>query len=755
MKVLRVLPIGAILCAACASPLQRATTARPGSAQAAASKPSSANVPPPRVGVAFGGGSARGIAHVGVIRWLEEHRVPIDVAAGTSMGGLVGGAFATGMDSGELQAFITSVDWDQLFGDSSFAFKNIRRKADARTYPSRLEFGLKGGGIVAPSALNNGQSVELMLARICAPYFDIKDFDELPTPFRTVAVDLLTAEVVVLRSGSLAEAMRATMSLPLAFPPADADGRMLVDGGAMNNVPADVVRAMGAERVVAINVGDLTTREGVNATMLGLASETMDAMMRASTRRALTAADVVVNVPLKEYGSLDWRRADSLIDEGYRAAEAMRDQLLPLAVSEADFEAWRAARRTRRRTELPAPGFVQLEGFGDSDAKRLNGLLARHVGAPVDVIGIEHDIAAMAGLDRYQSVTWQLTNDPSRGVGLRVRGRVKPYGPPFMMLGLTLDNTTSNDFRISASARYLAFDPVGSGSELRIDGTIGSDPSVAVELYRPIASTPLFVAPYASVGTATFDLIEQDAVVARYQQTIPRLGLNVGVNMSPQSDLRLGAYVGHSSASIETGDPGFPELSGKQTGADLAWRIDMQDSPVVPTGGVYAQMRLTHVFDGPELAAVVPFTYDSSLTQLSASANQTWSLGSRNRLFVYGALGTSFEAAPLPPDQFALGAPFRLGAYDTGEHRGAHALAATGGYLRQIGRLPDFLGGPVFAGAWLENGDAFDDWRDATWRSNGGAGVVLDTIVGPMILAGSWSFDGRWRTYLNVGRTFR
>ena len=612
--------LSAILCSSCAARLQRATTTAPSPRGGPAPPAAVSTAQPPRVGVAFGGGSARGIAHVGVIRWLEEHRIPVDVAAGTSMGGLVGGAFATGMDAAELQAFINSIDWDELFGASSFEYKNVRRKADARAYPSRLEFGLKDGRIVPPTALNNGQSVELMLARITAPYFDIEDFDELPTPFRTVAVDLLSAAPVVMRSGSLADALRATMSLPLAFPPVDVDGRMLVDGGAMNNVPADVVRAMGAGRVVAVNVGDLSDREGVDASMFGLASETMDAMMRASTRRALMSADVVVNVPLKEYGSLDWRRAPDLIDEGYRAAEAMRDRLLPLAVTESEFEAWRAARQARRRTAMPLPTFVQLDGFGPSDAKRLEMLLARHVGAPVDVAGVEQDIAAMAGLDRYQSVTWQLMRDTARGVGLRVRGRVKPYGPPFLMLGLTLENTTSNDFRLSASARYLAFDPVGSGSELRIDGTIGSDASLAAELYRPIASTPLFIAPYAGVATTTFDLIEEDAVIARYRQTIPRLGVNVGVNLGARSDLRLGAYFGRSSATIETGDPGFPELSGKQTGAELAWRMDTQDSPVVPSGGVYSQIRLTHIAESPELAADVPFPYDTSLTQLSGSA---------------------------------------------------------------------------------------------------------------------------------------
>ncbi len=217
------------------------------------------------MGVAFGGGSARGIAHVGVIRWLEEHRIPIDVAAGTSMGGLVGGAYATGMDADELQTFITTLNWDQLFGASTFAYKNIRRKADARAYPSRLEFGLKGG-IVPPSALNRGQDVELLLGRIAAPYFDIQDFDDLPTPFRTVAVDLLSSQPVVMRSGSLAEAMRATMSLPLIFPPTEVNGQVLIDGGTMDNVPADIVKAMGADRVIAINVGDLSDPEGVSYT---------------------------------------------------------------------------------------------------------------------------------------------------------------------------------------------------------------------------------------------------------------------------------------------------------------------------------------------------------------------------------------------------------------------------------------------------------------------------------------------------------
>src|SRR4029079_1521900 len=178
------------------------------------------------VGVAFGGGSARGIAHVGVIRWFEEHRIPIDLAAGTSMGGLIGGSFASGMDAAELDTMLGDINWDEMFGSSDFKFKNIRRKNDNRAYPSRRECGIKKA-IVPPTLLNDGEQVELLLGRIAGPYYDVDNFDDLPTPFRAVAVDLVTATQVVINRGSLPQAMRATMSLPLIFPPVEMDGRVL------------------------------------------------------------------------------------------------------------------------------------------------------------------------------------------------------------------------------------------------------------------------------------------------------------------------------------------------------------------------------------------------------------------------------------------------------------------------------------------------------------------------------------------------
>jgi len=290
----------------------------------AAAGAASAQTPRPTVGVAFGGGSARGIAHIGVIQWFEEHHVPIDLAAGTSMGGLVGGAFATGMSAAELRALITGTDWDLMFGSSSFEFKNIRRKEDARSYPSRLEFGLKRG-IVPPTSLNNGQQVDFLLARIAAPYYGLARFDDLPTPFRVVAVDLRAGERVVIHDGLLATALRATMSLPGVFPPVERDGRVLVDGGALDNIPADVVRDMGARTVIAINVGQAPD-DVVDYSMFGLMGRTVDAMMQSSTRAALKFADLTIAVDVEGFSSLDWRRADDLIARGYAAAEGRRDR---------------------------------------------------------------------------------------------------------------------------------------------------------------------------------------------------------------------------------------------------------------------------------------------------------------------------------------------------------------------------------------------------------------------------------------------
>ena len=709
----------------------------------------------PRIGVALGGGSARGLAHVGVLRWLEEHRIPIDLIAGTSMGGLVGGSYATGMSPDELETMLREIDWDRMFGASQFEFLNVRRKRDLRSYPSRLEFGVSDG-IVAPPSLNNGQRVDLLLSRIAASYYGVASFDELPTPFRCVATDLRRAQPVILRDGSLARSLRATMSLPMVFPPVTIGDRVLVDGGTMNNIPADVVRGMGASRVIAVNVGELTTKQKLDYSLVGLVLETLDAMMRANAMRAAAAADVLINVPLSSYGSMDFRRAADLIKEGYAAAEAMRDRLLPFAVDEAAWTEWREGRQRARRLTLPAPAFVDVSSAGPSDFMQMRLRLERHIGVPLDLDALEASIHEMGALDRYETFSWELVQRDGK-YGLLITARPKSYGPPFVYLGISLENTTANEFRFGLGGRFLNFDVLGSGTELRVDANVGSDPSLAAAWYRPLPLRSWFVEPSAGVGAQSFSVIEGGHTSATYRRTRVGVGIDLGVNLGARDEVRAGARYGWTAAGVRIGDPGLPEIDGEDATVHLTWTHDAQDQPTIPSRGLRTQSTLRHFVTAPLVAQAGAVRTSEGVTQAEAAGSWLMPLNAtaRRRFFLSGGAGTSFHHDPLPTEQFALGGPLRMSAFDIGQARGDHFALATAGYLHQVMRLPDFLGGPVFLGGWVDVGSAFNAPSEADLDTHVSLGVMGDTLIGPIFAGGSIGLDADSRFYIGIGRIFR
>ena len=706
----------------------------------------------PVVGVAFGGGSARGLAHVGVLQWFEEHHIPIDIAAGTSMGGLIGGAFAIGMSATELRALVDGIDWDTMFGSSTFRYQSIRRKEDARSYPSRLEFGVKHG-IVPPTSLNDGRQVDLLLARLAGPYYQLKRFDELPTPFRVVAVDLTTGDKAVLEDGSLATALRATMSLPAIFPPVDRDGRVLVDGGFLDNVPADVVKHAGAAVVIAVDVGGMAGT-AVDYSMFQLLGDAVDATMRAATREALADADLTISVDVTGFDSLDWRRADELIARGYEAAERRREDLLRYQLSDPEWQGWLAAREARRKVVIPQPSFLTTAGIRPADVVVVRRKLAHHLDVPLDVPALEHDLTALSGLDRYQSLTWRMVGEGDRA-GLLVIGHEKRYAPPFLMLGFAIENATSQDFSVDVGARYLTFDTVGAGSELRLDGQLGTDPSATAALYKPLGGSAFFVRSAAGARAQTFDLVSGDSVIATYRERHLWADGGLGVNLSTDSELSGGVVVTRLNDAVRTGNPGLPDVSGREIGAHLLWVVDRQDSPVVPAHGTRAVAALSQTLSAPEVPGITRTNQNLTQAELHVSSFFSPGRAARNRLFVVLSGGTSFDDRPLPTRQFTLGYPFVLDAFRVGERRGDHYGVVTLGGARQVARLPDFLGGPVFAGAWLENGAAFDSHADVDVNTQVGFGVIADTLVGPVMIAGSAGVTGGWRTMFGVGRIFR
>ena len=708
---------------------------------------------PRSIGLALGGGSARGFAHVGVLRWLEEHHIPIAAIAGTSMGGLVGGSYAAGMSPRELETLLDTADWDELFGATAYRYKTIRRKEDARDYPSRLEFHIRRG-FAMPSALNNGQQIDLLLSRLGAAYGGMASFDSLPTPFRCVALDIRTGDAVVLDRGSLATAMRATMSLPGIFPPVRLEERMLVDGGPMNNVPADVARAMGVDFVIAVDVGSAKDTTNLEYSVFGLVGAVSDALIRANTERGMAAANVVIHPDLKRFSGLDWRRAPGLIAAGYAAAEAMRDQLLPLAVDDSTWHAY-VAGRTAQRLALPTVVSIATEGMTREDARRVRRLLAHYVNRRADPVAFDYAVLHLSGMDRYLSVAWELRRSNGAAV-LVVRARPRNTAPPILMTTVNAENRTSDDFLFQIGARMLAYDVAGAGNELRVDGVVGTDPSVGAELVHPFASsgsTTLFLAGAAAWESRRFDITHDDAIVAQYRERRAYGQGELGFERA-EMEIRAGARIGSLASSVKVGNPGLPSLSGTETEVHLRGVFDSQNSATIPSEGVRVVAWARRLLDSPEPSDTISTRTNRGLTQAELATTSAWSWRRRaERVFIAGFAGTSFGGAPLFTDQFTLGLPMRLDAFEVGERRGDHYGVLTAGYLHAFARLPDVLGGSIIGGAWLETGSAFDEWSQASVSVQGAVGVIIETLIGPAVVRYS-AGGGARRFAIGFGRLF-
>jgi NTE family protein len=693
---------------------------------------------------------------VGVLEWLREHRIPIDAVAGTSIGGLVAGSYAIGLTEAEIRAVTEAIDWDGILAsDAPFDAKTFRRKQDRRAFPASLQFGVRRG-LYLPRSLNNGQRVALMFDRLTLPYSALAGFDELPVPFRCVAFDINRAESVVLDHGVLAEAMRATMAIPGIFLPVTIDGRLLVDGGFQNNVPADIVRQMNVDVVIAVDVGrNPSSREDISAfSMVGRA---VDAVMASGTRRSLESADVVITPALSDLTPLDWNKASVLRERGYRAAAANAARLLPYAMSVADYDAHEAARLARRRTDPVVPSMLVVNGLEPGDRETLTRQIRARPGRAVDVDGLTEDLLRLSGSDRYELLTFHLSSAPG-GPQLVINATPRPNGPAFLTLGVELNNVDASNFAANLSGRTTIYDAVGRGSEVRLDFVIGTRLGAAAELYRPFLARWLFAAPRIGVSHGTRNLFVDGTQVAEYGSTRSGVGFDIGVMAGRKAELRVGAEIVENDVALRVGSPLLPEVSGRERQVSAQFTYDGQDRLVVPSKGTFARARYRRFLEtsaaiGPE-AVVAGIENPEQFDQAEAEATTFFSPSRRNRLFVRLAGGTSFDADPYFND-FSLGGPFRMSAFRNDELRGAHYALANAGYMRQFPRLPAWVGGHAYLAAWIEAGSAFDARDAAVWHTDIAAGVIIDSLVGPIFAGGSAGPHGHHRLYVALGPLFR
>ena len=710
--------------------------------------------PRPKVGLALGGGVARGIAHIGVIEWLEEHHVPVDLIAGTSAGGLVGGAYATGMTPAELRALMTSVDWDAMFqSDAPYALRDFRRKEDAREYPGPIEFGLRKGFRV-PGSIGASEQIDLFLSWLSRRYFDIGSFDDLPIPFRCVATDLIAEEPVILRDGPLAEAMRATMAVPGLFAPVMRDGRMLTDGGVINNVPADVVRAMGADIVIAVDVGVSTPLEPGFDSAITVVSRTTDVLSDRNAAEAMKAADILIKPDVKGIDAMDWRRSGEIADLGYRAAEAV-PRLASLSIDDAAWATYVAARNAKRRTQEPVPTIMSVSGVPAEEQAIIRDRLVHHLGHPLDGDVLGRDLTAITGSARYDTVTYQLVRQP-QGTELAIKVTPKSYGPPFLRFTLDVTNAGTTTLAVGVRGRLTAFDVAGRGSEARLDAMVGTGFSLATELYRPLGKSRVFVAPRAGLQGSDQETFLAPRRPEDYRVNRGFAGADVGVSLSRNSEWRLGYTYGGATASVKTSDTGLPRFTGRESMVRTSFTYDGQDAAFVPSQGVRIEATLLRILEGIEPDTGTPAGRDTSrrtVGKITASAfTPVW----KRHLVMWGfSGGTSFGTSAGSYYDFALGGPTRLRAFEIGEFRGPNFLLGTAAYLHNLGRLPDFMGGQIYVTGALETGCTFTELASARLRTVLSAGLIIDTLLGPVSLSAGLSLDGHFRFYANVGRAFR
>ena len=699
----------------------------------------------PRIGVALSGGGTRGMAHIGVLQWFEEHQIPIDYLAGTSMGGLIGGLHAMSMASDEMRQIVESLDWNQLLAASpAYSDLTFRRKEDRRAYPGRLQLGWQQG-LKTQSSLSDAHFIGLLLSRLALPYSSVDHFDEMPIPFRAVAVDMEGAERIILEEGSLAQALQATIAIPGVFPPVEVNGQLLGDGGLLNNLPTDVVKALGADIVIAVDVGTpLGDRESL-ASFLGVLNQSIGVMMIENVRQNLLLADIIVSPDLQDYTTMDFSAGPAIVDLGYQAAESKRVFLEALGVNDTQWEQYQEFKSSRRRDEPFKAEFLELEGPSQRDQEEIRRSLEENIGAELQTAALESDLNALYSLGRYRALSYRgITREQEEG--LLVEVTPKPHGPPFIDLGFEINGADIDNIRFGVRSRTTFWDVGAYGSEWRVDLGLGPETFARSEYYYPVG-WGFFLAPRAFAEGENTPLFEDGQRVAEYKATSAGAGFDLGYGFGSRThEIRAGYEISNLDARVRIGSPLLPSLEGTVGVASLGWTLDRLDSAVVPRSGFRVELRPNWFFQSPGISGGFP------QAELKFAFFQR--VGEPNSVFVLGEGGTTFSETAPPAQQLTLGGPLRLGAFHQDEFRGSRLIFSTQGYIHRIGSLPALFGGKIYAGLWHEIGAVFEPQGQRDYLSVLSGGVLAETFLGPMIVGGSWGEGGRYRFYFSVGSLF-
>jgi NTE family protein len=708
-----------------------------------------AEAPPhPRIGLALSGGGARGLAHVGVLKVLEELRVPVHCITGTSMGAIVGATYASGAPVAEMEKFVVEADWSDIFRDQPPRTEiSSRRKADDYKTLFAPEYGVKDGALALPKGVIAGVAIEGFFRKISDRAITIEDFGKLPIPFRAVAADIETGEAVVLERGSLSQAMRASMAVPGALAPVEIDGRLLVDGGIANNLPIDETRKLCAEVVIAVNIGTPPLKREEITSALSVAAQLVNFLGKATVDRQLKSLgerDVLIAPDLGNFSSGSFERAADAIRTGEDAARKMADSLKRYSLPPEQYAALRS-RQTVERAGLGTVDEIRFEGLQRTNPEVLRSLLQSKPGETLTEEAVSADLRRIYGRGDFESIDYRIQQEPGGRV-LVIRPREKEWGPDYLRFGLGFATDFQGDNIVNVLATYRRTWLNRLGGEWLTQLQVGSNSYLMTEFYQPVDDRGrYFVAPYARISQDFRGLFIGDNRVADYEIEETRAGIDAGAVLGTWGEARLGALWRRVDANVDTGPALLPSVKETTAGPRALLYLDRLDHAWFPREGFRAT--------GSAYMADDAFGSDLDYKRLEGQLTAATSIGAHT-LNLGVSVGTDLGTDMPAYDTFTLGGPLRLSGYRINEFSGRKMALGRLMYYNRAVPLPDILGTGIYAGASLEAGQVrsrFEVQPTSGTIWSGSAFLAADTFAGPAYFGIGMGEGGRWSVYLLLG----
>lgn len=704
--------------------------------------------PRPRIGLVLSGGSAHGFAHVGVLTVLEELRVPVDVVAGTSMGSVVGGLYASGMSPAEMERLLLTTDWEDLLDDRPSRDRlSYRRKQDDVLNYVDLEMGLTRKGIAFPSGLIAGQKLGFLLKALTLGTVGTESFDELPIPFRCVATDIATGEKVVLSDGSLAEAIRASMSIPGVFSPVPRGERLLVDGGLVENLPVAEAEAMGADVVIAVDVSSDKFDPERLKSFGGVLSRMASLPIKENVARALARASVVVSPRVADIPSMDFSRGGPLVTRGEEAARAVAKELASLSVSEDEYREYREKLRGRRR-EPPVVDSIQTVSAG-VDPRQVAARLETKPGRPLDVVVLRRDLDRIYEMGVFETVEFRLLRDEGRNV-LVIDAKPKSWGPTFLRVGSGLEANFDGDATLALRGLVHAMQLNPRGGELKVRLELGTMPGLHLELYQPLDFRGRFFASADVSWTRSVSRISTpEGLVGEGRVSLLQGVVDVGVSLGSWGQLRAGVYRGTGSGEPLVTNQPLGDIDIDLGGVFAYLGVDTLDDLSFPRRGTIAQAQVEAFRES--------LGSESSFNRLILRGTHAIPAGSRSTVLLTGGWEDAMGSEPPFYLLFRLSDFTRLAALSREDAGGERAAYAAVTLQHRIASLPTRVGRGVFLGGTVEAGRVWARREEIGFdgvRPAGGLFVGADTVLGPIYAGFGAGYGGNTSLYVFLGRPY-